>query len=311
MYNVQLFFSFNPSSNFYMKLISAILLLVSWVTTGFSQKPNWSKEQHEDWQKARVNYLKSPEGWLNLAGLFWLEEGNNSFGTGTNNTIIFPANSIDSLAGNFWREGDKVWLLATDTKILINNEPITSKTLVFDATSNLVKTITANHFTWVCIKRGDKIGLRLRNLANKGEALQHIPTFPFQQKWVIQAVFTKATNKAINISNVIGQTTAQNLAGTVSFQLKGKKYSLQALEEDGKLFIIFADKTNRSTTYAPGRYLYAKMPVDSNIVWLNFNEAYNPPCAFTNFATCPLPPLQNRLPIAIEAGEKRVTILGH
>ncbi|MFY8005342.1 MAG: DUF1684 domain-containing protein [Chitinophagaceae bacterium] len=294
-----------------MKLIYTIILLFCLVNIGFSQKPNWNKEQHKDWQKARVNYLKSRDGWLNLAGLFWLEEGNNSFGTSTANTLVFPSNSVDSLAGSFWREGDKVWLTVIDNNLLINNEPINTKTLVFDAANNIVKTITANEFTWVCIKRADKIGIRLRNLANKGEALQQIPTFTFQEKWVVQANFTKTTNEAINISNVIGQITAQTLAGTLSFQIKGKEYRLQALEEDGKLFIIFADKTNRTSTYASGRYLYAKMPAEGNIVWLNFNEAYNPPCAFTNFATCPLPPLQNRLPIAIEAGEKRVTNLGH
>ena len=123
--------------------------------------------------------------------------------------------------------------------------------------------------------------------------------------WRIKAYLKKAEKPAnVFITNIIGQTNAQSSPGKLFFTYAGKEYVLDALEEEHQLFIVFGDATSGKETYAAGRFLYADIPGADGITFLDFNKAYNPPCAFTNYATCPLPPKQNILPFAITAGEK-------
>jgi len=162
-------------------------------------------------------------------------------------------------------------------------------------------------FIWVVIKREDKIGVRFRNLKAKTLlSFKGIERFPVDAKWRVKAKVIPQDQNPLMIMNVLGQNTAQKHGGQLVFELEGQTYKLDAIDEGGvRLFITFADATSGKTTYGSGRFIELDKPDANGDTYIDFNRAYNPPCAFTEFATCPLPPPQNRLSIAIPAGEKK------
>jgi uncharacterized protein (DUF1684 family) len=160
---------------------------------------------------------------------------------------------------------------------------------------------------WFVIKRDDQYGVRLRDHESDGVKNFHgIERYPVDVSWRIEARFEKAEpGKTIDITNILGQTTPNPCPGTLVFDIDGKEFRLDAILEGGPdLFVIFGDDTNEKETYPSGRYIYVNPPDESGKVIIDFNKSYNPPCAFTAFATCPLPPRQNVLPVRITAGEK-------
>lgn len=254
------------------------------------------------WHQKRMESLKAEEGWLNLAGLFWLNEGKNSFGRDKSNTLVFPKGV--GLMGQFTLNNGAVSVdIDPQAQVVVNNEPITRLKL-FPSEKNIV--MKSQSLRWFVIKRGDKYGIRLRDL--ESDALKHftdVDTYPIDRHWLVKAHLDPSTiGKTVNVTDVLGHTTPQISPGTLVFKIKGQTYRLDAVEEGEELFILFADETNRKETYGSGRFLYADKPDANGTVYLDFNKATNPPCAFTPFATCPLPPKQNKLSIAVTAGEK-------
>jgi uncharacterized protein (DUF1684 family) len=266
------------------------------------------RAQIDLWHLNRVNDLKSKNGWLNLAGLFWLNPGINSFGGDETNDIVFPAGKIPAKAGYFLVNGGMVTLTPSDdADIAINGQPVKKETVVFHTDS--ARSIRQSHgsLEWFIIRRDDKIGIRLRDLESENvRNFTGIERFPTDYSWKVEAKFERAKEgEKINITNVLGQTIAQDLAGTYVFEIDGKEQRLSATQEGDELFIVFADLTNGKGTYPAGRFVYTDLPdstTGSGVI--DFNKAYNPPCAFTDFATCPLPPKENGLTVAVTAGEK-------
>ena len=267
----------------------------------------------EDWHQKRIDNLKKPNGWLNLEGLFWLHEGNNSFGQAEGNdckyqnpnakTVFFP-NHI----GDFLLEGDSVvWVGAEQYAVTINKQLVEAgrKVLVFKESLPTINT-EWRQFSWTIIKREEKIGVRFRNIqSNNVLHFKGIERFPIDAAWRVKATLLPPTQDFLMITNVLGQTTSSKNAGKLVFTIQGKAYSLDVLDEGGEtLFITFADETAGKTTYGAGRFIDIERPDANGNTIIDFNLAYNPPCAFTEFATCPLPPAQNRLKIPITAGEK-------
>jgi uncharacterized protein (DUF1684 family) len=260
----------------------------------------------DQWHQEREAKLKSAEGWLTLAGLFWLKEGENTFGSAEGNDLVFPQGKIPAQAGVLKLAGDSVTAtIANGVEVQRNGQPV-QKALLFSPDMDTVPQLTHGSLTWFVIKRGDRYGVRLRDLQN--EALTKftgIERYPVTPAWRIEAKLEPhPTPKQISITNIVGQTSLENSPGTLVFTVDGKQHRLDALEEGDKLFIIFADKTNGLETYGAGRYLYADKPGADGVTVLDFNKATNPPCAFVPYATCPLPPRQNFLSISIPAGEK-------
>jgi uncharacterized protein (DUF1684 family) len=177
--------------------------------------------------------------------------------------------------------------------------------MVFDAKGK-ESIMDWKQFSWVVIKREDKVGIRFRNFKAKTLVnFKGIDRFPIQSKWHIKAKLVQPAQDFLMITNVLGQTVSSKNAGKLLFEIKGKSFSLDVIDENGStLFIVFADQTSGKTTYGAGRFIDIPKPDKDGNTEIDFNNAYNPPCAFTAFATCPLPPKQNRLPISIEAGEK-------
>jgi len=266
----------------------------------------------EQWNAARINALKQADGWLNLEGLFWLKKGVNSFGSSSVNDLVFDNASFPKHVGDFIYDNGKVFWKASKTeKITIKDK--SGVNVADDGTLNLLTATEGSYtsqwkdFVWIVIQREDKVGLRFRNLKAKTLLeFKGIERFPVDAKWRIKAKVIPQNQNPLMIMNVLGQNTAQKHGGQLVFQIEDTTYRLDAIDEGGiRLFVTFADATSGKTTYGSGRFIELEKPDADGFTYIDFNKAYNPPCAFTEFATCPLPPPQNRLTIAIPAGEKK------
>jgi len=293
--------------------ITNILTLLSF--TIFAQtnvQTNAYFAEVEQWHSIRIAELKQPNGWLNLEGLFWLKKGTNSFGSASTNDLVYNNPAFPKHLGDFIYEDGKVyWKDAGKEKITIKDNAglvVTNSGILNLLTATEGKYISQwKDFIWVVIQREEKVGLRFRNLKAKTLLeFKGIERFPVDAKWLVKAKVIPQNQNPLMIMNVLGQNTAQKHGGQLEFEIEGKIYRLDAIDEGGnKLLVTFADATSGKTTYGSGRFLYIDKPDADGYTYIDFNNAYNPPCAFTEFATCPLPPPQNRLSIAIPAGEKK------
>jgi len=235
--------------------------------------------------------LKAEDGWLTVAGLFWLHDGANAFGKDAGNRIPLPAGPAQ--AGTFELHDGKVSVVMGGMHRAL--QPDSSDVVQVDRLKLFV------------IKRGDRVGVRLKDPASEYRRDFHgLDYFPVRDEYRIAAKWVAAPRQ-IPILNIIGQTEPSECPGYAIFQLAGKEHKLYPILEDPadkELFFIFRDQTSGKETYGAGRFLYSDLPRNNQVV-LDFNKAVNPPCAFTPYATCPLPPPENRLAVRIEAGEKK------
>ena len=290
---------------------SIITFLFLTILTSTKAQTNFDVAELKKWDAERIAALKQPDGWLNLEGLFWLKKGVNSFGSSSANDLVFDNAAFPKHLGDFIYEDGKVyWKDGITEKITINDNDLV---LTNAGTLNLLTAIEGKYtsqwkdFVWVVIQREDKVGVRFRNLKAKTLLeFKGIERFPVDPIWRVKAKVIPQDQNPLMIMNVLGQNTAQKHGGQLVFDIEGKTYRLDAIDEGGvRLFVAFADATSGKTTYGSGRFIELDKPDADGYTYIDFNKAYNPPCAFTEFATCPLPPPQNRLSIAIPAGEKK------
>ncbi len=277
----------------------------------FAQPSDSLTKAIQQWDGQRIAELKAENGWLNLAGLEWLKPGMNSIGSGKDANIHFPAGKFPLSAGSLIWENNEVWY-APDAAVTMqdNGVPIKEKKLLWSEKGTNDTKLSYATIRWTIIKRDTKIGVRIRDLSSPAiQDFKGIDRFPARPDWVIQARFVPEPSwsfRTIPIVNVLGQTIQMKTLGKFLVNIGGQAYQLDAIEDGpGIPLIVFGDPTNDVTTYGSGRFLSPPMPAEGvTDVWLDFNKAYNPPCAFTSFATCPLPPPQNQLQLPVEAGEK-------
>jgi uncharacterized protein len=263
----------------------------------------------ERWRTGRVEEVTGENGWLTLVGLFWLKPGENRFGSDATNDIVLPQGRAPALAGSVWLEAETVRLESRPgSGITYEGKTVTTLDLKTDADQRMT-VLSLGPLRLFVIKRGERYALRVRDHQHPARStFRGISHYPVDLKWRVEARFDPYDPpKVIPIVNVLGMVDNQKSPGAVAFEIGGKSYRLDAIEEksESRLFIIFADATNGKQTYGAGRYLYVAAPDSSGRTVVDFNKAENPPCAFTSFATCPLPPRQNRLRIRVEAGEKK------
>ena len=286
--------------------IFMLAMLIAFTAQAQTSAPIYEKEI-DSWHEKREANLKKENGWLTVSGLFWLEEGENTIGSNKENKIVFPAGKADANIGKITLLNDEVSMTINAGVMVKRNDTLFSNGIVFNKNTAEQSIVLAHqNLRWFIIKRGSRYGVRLRDLESDARKnFTHIDRFPVDEKWKITAIYeAPKTKKTIPIHDVIGNTTETEFGGTLKFEVNGQTYTLDAtLEGEDDLFIVFADYTNGNKTYGAGRFLYAKKPKEGNKVVLDFNKSYNPPCAFTDFATCPLPPDQNKLPIEVTAGE--------
>ena len=263
--------------------------------------------KYRDDREAR---LQREDGWLTLVGLFWLDPGANTFGSSKANKIVMPA-KMPAQMGTLNVADGRVMLTPDPSAALsIGGKPVTAPVeLLPDASDNGPTRVDVGGMHFLVIKRGGRLGIRVRDPENPARVhFKGLDYYPADPRWRVTArLEPHDPPKKIPITNIVGMTSEEVSPGSLVFDLNGKTYRLDPILEEGsdELFIIFRDGTSRDATYPAGRYLYAAAPGSDGKVIVDFNKAYNPPCAFTPFATCPLPPLQNRLPVRIEAGEKK------
>jgi uncharacterized protein (DUF1684 family) len=245
------------------------------------------------WQAGRDAKLRSPDGWLSLAGLFWLKEGKNTIGSAEGNDFVLPKGSAAANVGTLQLAHGKVTL----TDGFGKTRPLSSD----DQKPDVVKDGSISFYV---IQRGDKFAVRAKDSASPTlKQFTGMKYFAINPELHFEAKFIPDPKK-IPILNIVGQTELQESPGEVEFTYRGQTYRLRPIFEEKTLFFLFKDATNHRETYQAGRMLNTPLPANGKVD-LDFNRAYNPPCTFTRYATCPLPPKENSLPFAVTAGELR------
>lgn len=263
------------------------------------------RQRIDRWRKDQAASLKAEGGWLTVAGLYWLKEGRNTIGTGASNALVLPAGSAPPSVGVVTLLNGMVSLqVANGVNATVKGKPITSLTLHSDR-DGVPDRVVIGALTLTVIQRGARIGIRFFNANARGvKEFKGLKWYPVDPAYRVEARFVPySPPKTVPIVNVLGDTVNTESPGYVVFTLGGKECRLDAQSAGSGLFFNFRDLTSGKTTYPAGRFLDAQGPKDGVVV-LDFNQAVNPPCAFTAFATCPLPPRQNYLSVGIPSGEK-------
>lgn len=293
-----------------MKKSFSLLILIILTATACTQKPeadpNYVKEINE-WDAKRVNRLKADDGWLNLVGRFWLEKGESTFGSSKDNDIVIESSKLSEHIGSFLFNDSTVTFKAKENvEVLLDGNPVKEIVLVDDQKEDMT-VLQIGTIKFNLIIRDTLYGIRFRDLnSDLVKNFKGVERFPIDESWKVDAKF-EAYNpvKEIDVPNVLGQISKEKCPGAVVFERDGKTHRIDAVDEGGaRLFLIIADQTSGDETYGGGRFMYVNRPDSTGTILLDFNKAYNPPCVFTKYATCPLPPLQNYLKLRIEAGEK-------
>jgi uncharacterized protein (DUF1684 family) len=266
----------------------------------------------EAWRERLEQSLRRDNGWLTLAGRFTLKDGVNTFGTGSDNDIVFPPQLMGVGPARLGSivvdtKNKSVVLKAAEGTTWTSEGKPTSSERPLSTSSSKRDWVVLDRISMHIIERDGKYILRLADNQSdvrtnfKGRIWYEAnPAFKTTAKYIAYP-----PGRTIPIVNVIDEVSDEPSPGYVEFKLRGKKYKLDAVGNDGGLFFVIRDKTSGDTTYRPSRFLYIeKKPEPNTTFTLDFNRAYNPPCAFSEFTTCPLPPKQNILPLRLDAGEK-------
>lgn len=262
--------------------------------------------QIEEWKSERIASLKEPTGWLRLAGMFILNEGDNSFGSSPGADHTFPGNILPDIAGSFILEDNQVLMDVRDSVEIMHNGDVVEELLLYDGENT--PSVTYKSLEWFIIVREEIIAIRLYNKENAmADSFSGFPAYPVDPLWNRRARFIPSPDSTtISVANVLGQIVDYPSPGVLEFTIGGEVYTLDALDSEDNMFVIVGDQTNKTETYPAGRYIYVDYPTPGgNLTIIDFNKIYNPPCAYNSYSTCQLPPPQNRLSVAIEAGEKK------
>jgi uncharacterized protein (DUF1684 family) len=275
--------------------------------------PSPYQREIEAWRQKRLESLKADGGWLTVVGLHWLKPGKTSFGAAPGNDLVLPAHSVPAQAGVFTLDAGQVSVdVAPGVALTLRGQAVAKRVLLTDADGREPDILVLGAVRLQIIDRGGRLGVRVKDMRSEARrTFKGLKWYPVNPALRVVARFVPAAEPTtIEVPSVIGVTERMPSPGAAELEIGGKRLRLVPVLEAGesRLFFVFRDATSSRTTYGGGRFLYADPPRDGKIV-LDFNQAYSPPCAFTPYATCPVPPAENRLPVPIEAGE--MTPAGH
>jgi uncharacterized protein len=262
----------------------------------------------EKWRAHREASLKSDDGWLTVAGLFWLHDGFNNFGTDALDDIVLPPGSAPPQAGTFeFRAGQTILHNNKSAPLIIQGKSADGAMLRADQDPKFdekVDQVTMGALTFYVHQSGDRYAIRMQD---KNSALRQefagLRWFPIDSSYRVEARYVQYDKpKVVQIQNMMGDSGPDSIPGFVEFDLHGQTLRLDVDIDGPELSIVFRDLTSGKETYGAARFLVADAPKDGKAV-LDFNEAYNPPCAYNPYTTCPLPTPENRLRARIAAGE--------
>ncbi|MGA8074125.1 MAG: DUF1684 domain-containing protein [Candidatus Acidiferrales bacterium] len=256
----------------------------------------------EKWRRTYEASLKSDDGWLTVAGLFWLHEGENRFGSDPLNDIVLNEAGVPAEVGSFDMHAGKIVVrINPGVQIKLKGNAVEAAAVLPDSDDRLA----LGALSLLVHRSGERYAVRLKDKNSKlRRGFAGLRWFPIDEAYRVTAKFVAYDKpRAAEIQNDAGDMLKIPAPGYAVFTLAGKEYRLEALDEGGaKLSFIFRDLTSGNETYAASRFLDAPLPKDGQVV-LDFNEAYNPPCAYNPYTTCPLPTPENRLRVRIAAGE--------
>ena len=267
--------------------------------------PAYVEAVHAQWA-ARDERLRDPMGWLSLVGLWWLEPGEHRFGADPHNQIVLAGSDLPNTAGSLEVVDGIVRLHPLSPELTVDGGPARDGALRADVDGE-PSLLSLGTLRLHLIRRGERLALRVRD--THAPALTEfggLDRFPVDPSWRLVGRLERIEGRTVQIVDITGAVAAEATPGSVRFERGGTQFTLDALPggDDGSLWLIFGDATNGRDTYGGGRYLYTGPVRPGGEVVADFNLAYNPPCVFSSYATCPLPPAQNRLAIRIEAGER-------
>ncbi|GAB3793011.1 DUF1684 domain-containing protein [Dyella agri] len=282
----------------------------------FAETPSSYTHEIEQWRVDRVARLTGPDGWLSLIGLEWLHEGANRVGSAAGNDIVLKAGPAHLGTVTQTTDGALRIALDKDSGATVDGKSVAEAALIddihagADAAPTTVRFGNANFYV---IERDGRMALRVKDSdAEARRDFLGIDYFPVDPSWRVEADWVPfVPEHDLEIGTAIGTIDKVKVPGKAVFHRDGHTFELLPYQEEpgGELFFVLADRTSGKETYGAARFLYAALPAGGvtkpGKVVLDFNKAYNPPCAFTPFATCPLAPPENRLDLAVTAGEKK------
>lgn len=300
-----------------LRIAAVFLALISGAAiVSAAETPSSYTREIEQWRADRVARLTGPDGWLSLVGLEWLHEGANRVGSAAGNDIVLKAGPAHLGTVTLAADGTVRIALDKDSGATIDGKPVAEATLIDDmhaAAGAEPTTVRFGNASFFVIDRDDRKALRVKDVdAEARRGFLGIDYFPIDLAWRIEAEWVPfVPEHDLEIGTAIGTIDKVKVPGKAVFHRDGHTFELLPYQEEpgGQLFFVIADQTSGKETYGAARFLYAALPAGGldkpGKVVLDFNRAYNPPCAFTPFATCPLAPPENRLDIAVTAGEKK------
>lgn len=262
----------------------------------------------DTWHEERVERLIRPDGYLATVALFWLEEGRFTFGADPSSDLVFTG-KVPPHIGTFTVEGNEVQVdITPGTSVLHDGRPVRSVEMLNDHQEGGPTVLEMGTLSWYVIRRGGRLAIRVKDSDSKAlKSFHGVERFPVSTRWRIEGKLERyEVPKPITVDRVGGFVTTETSPGRVVFELDGVDYRIDIFGagDSEELWAIFGDATNGESTYDGGRFLTMAAPDEHGRVILDFNKAYNPPCAFSDFTTCPLPPPGSRLGLAVTAGEK-------
>lgn len=291
--------------------------------------PDIHRAEVDGWVERRLSEMSAPDSWLSLIGLHWLSEGETTLGSAPENDFVLPPKAA-SRVGRVVLEGEELRFFAEPGVLVtqgidstlslpvatgarppdVSGDPEVQEVILGDVAPGHHTVLRHGDLNWIQVRRGDRFALRVRDNANHSyEDFTGIDRYPTSVEWRVTARWVPH-DKIVAVPNVLGTITDTPSPAYLDFWVDGQRQSLDVVgaPEHGEYMLVFADSTSGRETYGGGRYLWIEEPDEDDRVVIDFNLAYNPPCVFTDFATCPLPTRENRLALRVEAGEK---VWGH
>ena len=288
-------------------MLLAVVLLAACDNTGPARPQAGSyAAEIEAWRASRLESLKAPFGWLNLAGLYWVQPGEYTVGSAQDSAIRL-GDFAPARFATIHRDGNRIEITATDGVQFHDGERELTSGVMIPDTGEAPTTLTSGAVALRLIERNGEYALRVWNLEHPGSRnFAGLPYFDIDRGYRLQARFQPYDEpRKLRVQTVVTGLDYRPVApGALHFELDGRPHSLEVYDAGDSFFVIFADVTSHSETYPAGRFLYTDLPGEDGTVTLDFNKAYNPPCAFNEFATCPIASRRNRLEVAVTAGEK-------
>ncbi len=284
-----------------------VAVLILTISSAANIDPQNYRQSVEKWRSAYAADLNSDTGWLTVAGLFWLHEGENTFGSAASNSIVLPASAPPQAGTFYFHDGKTIVRINPGVSAELGGKPLQQAELKPDFPNDYV---VLGDLTLLVHASGPRLSIRLKDKNSKfRREFTALKWFPIDPAYRVDAQYVAYPSpKELDSQNVLGDPIKLKITGYVAFTLQGSEIHLDAgPKTSGGLFIVFRDLTSGKETYPASRFLDTLPPQDGpsgKTVELDFNEAYNPPCAYNPFTTCPLPLPGNRLKIPISAGEK-------